>query len=163
MNVRKIKSGPKKQSGLTLLETIVAILVLGFAMAGLAAVVPLFQSLDDVDDIDRFARKAQGCAEVILACHRAVGEDAFDGSNVEGLDECGGLDDDDEDITVDDLLDTGTGNDCDIDVDLDAYCGNNDLGIEVYCNVVGDDYTEFMITSDVDGASPVYFGLPVTD
>ncbi|MCG5533388.1 type II secretion system GspH family protein [Halorhodospira sp. 9621] len=155
MNVRKIKSGPKKQSGLTLLETIVAILVLGFAMAGLAAVVPLFQSLDDVDDIDRFARKAQGCAEIVLGCHRATGGAAINSSECNDL--SGGP------VDPGDFVDKSS---CDIEseIDLDTYCvdGGNDLGIDVYCNVVGGNYAEVKISSEeVDGASPIYFGVPV--
>ncbi|MCG5538673.1 prepilin-type N-terminal cleavage/methylation domain-containing protein [Halorhodospira sp. 9622] len=147
-----------QQSGLTLLELIVAILVLSFAMAGLSAVYPLFQSLDDVEEVDRFALKAQGCAEIILACYRVSGADAL-GTCTGNLNQ-----------TVNDI--DGFLDSCDIDdgtetgdeLDIYRYCGGsvdaNDRS-NVACKGE-DEYTVFKIGSDAESfeLGPIYFGVP---
>lgn len=58
------------QRGLTLIEMIVTIVVLGIAMAALASFYPLLAQLPDAEEAERAARNAESCAELIIAASR---------------------------------------------------------------------------------------------
>lgn len=150
MSVSRGCSSFRNQSGLTLLELIVSIVVLGFAMAAIAAIFPLFQAADDIDDADRFARKAQGCAELIIACDQEDGENGFN----TGVSSCGSGSIDDGDYEAIDNNNLGDFFDCGIDSDfVDDYCGETQVACAIY-----DEDTYFEISSE-DGYQPIYFGI----
>jgi len=144
---------PCRQQGLTLLETIIAIIVLGFAMAGLASVYPLFQSLDDIEGADRFAREAQGCGELLLAANQLGGEDAFD-FDLKQPPCRGDLNQPIDNMT--DFLRPGLGG------HVDDYCGAKAKKVQVMCRHEGD-YTVFKVAREGTDVPPVYIGLPVSD
>ena len=138
-----------KQSGLTLLEIIITIVIVGFAMAAIAAIFPLFQAAHDIEDADRFARKASGCAELIIACYQMDGEDAFNTANSG----CGsGSPNGYEEIVVSDFVCHGA-----LDPEsVDDYCGNDT--IENVACAVKNGNTYFEISND-NGHQPIYFGI----
>ncbi|WP_345941476.1 type II secretion system protein [Halorhodospira halophila] len=135
------------QRGLTLIEMIVTIVVLGIAMAALASFYPLLAQLPDAEEAERAARNAESCAELIIAAFR---DGKFDPD----------LLNDGYEISKEDkqTLDEG-----DIDVTRDlwgAFCGG---GIVVFVyddtdeavRIVKIDYEE----SAVSGLSPLYIGF----
>ncbi|ABM61112.1 type II secretion system protein [Halorhodospira halophila] len=63
------------QRGLTLIEMIVTIVVLGIAMAALASFYPFFATLPDAERVEKAARNAESCAELIIAASRTDDED----------------------------------------------------------------------------------------
>ena len=63
------------QRGLTLIEMIVTIVVLGIAMAALASFYPLLAQLPDAEEAERAARNAESCAELIIAASRHYDSD----------------------------------------------------------------------------------------
>nr|WP_274522585.1 prepilin-type N-terminal cleavage/methylation domain-containing protein [Halorhodospira halochloris] len=152
MTVSRGPSSFRNQSGLTLLELIVSIVVLGFAMAAFAAIFTLFQVVGNIEDADRFARKAQGCAELIIACDREDGEDGFDTS----VSNCGsGSKGDYRAIDDNDL---GGFFACSVATDffVDEYCGNSVIK-EIAC-ATHNSNTYFEIRSD-EGYQSIFFGI----
>ncbi|WP_028491573.1 prepilin-type N-terminal cleavage/methylation domain-containing protein [Thioalkalivibrio sp. ALE19] len=101
--------------GLTLIELVVALVIIAVAMAGLAGTFALLTGVAGTEDAEQYAREARGCGEALLAVHGA--------SALDFGDSCNGNGDNPEDWAEED----SAGGDvlagaCRDDVDLEVSC-----------------------------------------
>lgn len=66
-------AGTRRVRGLTLIELVVALVIIGVAMAGLAGTFALLTGVAGTEDAEEYAREARGCGEALLAVHQGPG------------------------------------------------------------------------------------------
>ncbi|WP_373023956.1 prepilin-type N-terminal cleavage/methylation domain-containing protein [Thioalkalivibrio sp.] len=99
--------------GLTLIELVVALVVIAVAMVGLAGTFALLSGLVATEDAETFAREGRGCGEALLAVH--------EGPALELETQCAPSDDPSEWAEDDDVADLLAGA-CSDGVDLEVSC-----------------------------------------
>ena len=99
--------------GLTLIELVVALVIIAVAMVGLAGTFALLTGLVATEDAETFAREGRGCGEALLAVH--------EGPGLELETQCGAGDDPRDWAEEDDVADLLAGV-CRDDVDLEVSC-----------------------------------------
>ncbi|WP_338018548.1 type II secretion system protein [Halorhodospira sp. M38] len=142
------------QRGLTLIEMIVTIVVLGIAMAALASFYPLLAQLPDAEEAERAARNAESCAELIIAASRDYYDEdqkifLFQPSKIQVGGELGPANGNDNGIYIGEDL-------------WDRFCSGNSL-VEVSASEHGKNKLIIEIGYDSDstvsGLDPLYLGF----
>lgn len=129
--------------GVTLIELVVALVILAVGLLALATTIPLFNRIVGAGDAEEYATEARSCAEVLIWLHEAPGDVLEPDCNQDPG--AAWLDQDNADAANYEAL-------------LVEVCGE-DAPVEVTCDPVNGDY-ELEMQDSANRLAPIFLRIP---